>query len=103
MDFGIPGLVMIIAIYLIVIVQIRSLWEAPPAPQVPGLVTGLIGCLVAQSVFSLTDSISMGSTPNLLFWGLVALVLALANLSAWSLRQDRTVGTAYAIQDSKMV
>lgn len=103
MDFGIPGLVMITAIYLIVIVQIRSLWLTPCAPQIPGLVTGLIGCLVAQSVFSLTDSISMGSTPNLLFWGLVALVLALANLSAWSLRQDRTVGTTYGVQDGELV
>ncbi len=75
-DFGIPGLVAILALYLVAAVQLRRLWRPSEAPIVPGLAVGLFGCLIAQSIFSLTDAIPMGSTPNLLFWLLFGLIFA---------------------------
>ncbi len=78
-DFGIPGLIAIVAIYLAAIVQTARLWRAPLAP--PGLAAGLAGSLIAQSIFSLTDAIPLGSTANLFFWMLFGLILALGNLT----------------------
>jgi O-antigen ligase len=100
-DFGIPGLIAVLALYSLAIFhlyrsrqKVEGFWQrlnAPPAtertppPARPivirarSVVNGLIGCLVAQSVFSLTDSISMGGTPNLLFWYLFALIFALSS------------------------
>ena len=79
-DFGIPGLVAILAIYLVSVVQLHYLWRRSVALATPGLVTGLVGSLVAQSIFGLTDSIPMGSTANLFFWMFFASSLPLATL-----------------------
>ena len=78
-DFGIPGLITILAIYLTAIMQAARLWREPLAP--PGLVAGLAGSLIAQSIFSLTDAIPLGSTANLFFWMLFGLILAMGNLT----------------------
>lgn len=78
-DFGIPGLIAITAIYLAAIVQAARLWRAPLVP--PGLAAGLAGSLLAQSIFSLTDAIPLGSTANLFFWMLFGLILAVGNLT----------------------
>jgi O-antigen ligase len=79
-DFGIPGLVAILAIYMAVVVQWVVLWKDVRSPLERGVAVGFMGSLIAQSIFSLTDAIAMGSTPNLLFWYLFALILAAANL-----------------------
>jgi O-antigen ligase len=79
-DFGIPGLVAILAIYMAVVVQWVVLWKDVRSPLERGVAVGFMGSLIAQSIFSLTDAIAMGSTPNLLFWYLFALILATANL-----------------------
>jgi O-antigen ligase len=79
-DFGIPGLVAILAIYMAVVVQWVVLWKDARSPLERGVAVGFMGSLIAQSIFSLTDAIAMGSTPNLLFWYLFALILAAANL-----------------------
>ena len=78
-DFGIPGLIALVAIYLAAIGQAVRLWRAPLAP--PGLAAGLAGSLIAQSIFSLTDAIPLGSTANLFFWMLFGLILAMGNLT----------------------
>jgi hypothetical protein len=77
-----------VALYLVAGVQLRRLWRSTDLAVMPGLAAGLLGCLVAQSIFSLTDSISMGSTPNLLFWLLFALIFALAHLSQHAVRAE---------------
>ena len=77
-DFGLSGLIAIGAIYLVTIVQTARLWRTSLTP--PGLAAGLVGSLIAQSIFSLTDAIPLGSTANLFFWMLFGLILALANL-----------------------
>lgn len=78
-DFGIPGLIAVIAIYFVAVAQVASIWESDWI--VPGVVTGLAGCLIAQSTFSLTDAIPMGATPNLLLWMMFGLIFAMGNIS----------------------
>lgn len=80
LDFGIPGLIAILAIYLTAVVQLVRIWPSGARLGVPGLVTGLFGSLLAQSLFSLTDSLSLGTTANLLFWFLFALIFAVGNI-----------------------
>lgn len=88
LDFGLPGLIATIALYLTAIAQIQYLWRSSRCPKEKGLVAGLAGCLTAQSIYSLTDAIPMGSTANLLFWILFGLIFALGNLRALSQNTD---------------
>ncbi|MBX2997208.1 MAG: O-antigen ligase family protein [Caldilineaceae bacterium] len=72
-EFGIPGLVALLVIYLTgiaLLVRLRwvhrwdqSLWAI-----------GLLGVLLGHTIYDMTDAISMGSKPNFLFWAVLALV-----------------------------
>lgn len=81
-DFGIPGLVAIMALYLTAIMHIWYLWRNMSNRTSQALVIGLAGSLIAQSIYSMTDSIPMGSTGNLFFWFLFGLIYACGNLVA---------------------
>lgn len=75
LDFGIPGLVSLLALYGIAGVQLSAVWKR--AQEKRGMVVGLLGVLVGQSVYSMADAVTMGAKVNLFFWLLFALILAL--------------------------
>ncbi|MEX1020645.1 MAG: O-antigen ligase family protein [Litorilinea sp.] len=96
MDFGVPGLLAVLTLYALAVISLIRAWRATRSSGIlpfadpdleRALVRGLIGCLTAQTVYSLTDSISMGATANLLFWYLFALILALGYQAQKSLQQ----------------
>jgi len=89
LDFGVPGLVAMLAIYLVAIVQIVALWKMPArdtqslplrAPWRTWAI-GLAGALIAQTVYSQLDAVAMGSKPNFLHWYLFSITFAVANLA----------------------
>ena len=71
LDFGLPGLIALLAIYLVLVVQIVQLWRAPqPATGALPLqatwrtwAIGLAGCLVAQTVYSQLDAVAVVAIP----------------------------------------
>jgi O-antigen ligase len=75
LDFGIPGLIALLAIYLSGVahlVQVRltytwgqTLWAI-----------GLLGVLLGHTLYDMADAVSMGAKPNFIFWMLLALVFA---------------------------
>lgn len=88
-DFGVPGLVAILLLYVAAVVQlIRLAHSAPIQPIWPGmpfltpktLAIGWMGCMVGQTVYSLFDAVTMGSKPNFVWWWWFALIFAAANL-----------------------
>lgn len=76
LDFGLPGLVALVAIYLLIANTLFAGWNVFPRAWS----IGLWGCLIAQSVYSLLDAVAMGSKPNLFFWMLLALIFSLGTL-----------------------
>ena len=84
-DFGAPGLVAVLLIYIVAIVCLVRLyhtrgapgWAAAPWLTWRVLSIGFTAALVAQSVYSLFDSVSVGAKPSFLWWSLFALVFAL--------------------------
>jgi len=73
LDFGLPGLIAMLAIYMLAIGQLihpqqvnTSFGRSWPI--------GLLGCLAAQTVYSMNDAVAMGSKPGLVFWYLLALI-----------------------------
>jgi O-antigen ligase len=75
LDFGLPGLVALLAIYLVAFVQCAWLFRNAAAfPQAVYWSIGLLAALVGQAVYSLSDAVAMGSKTNLIFWWLLALI-----------------------------
>ncbi len=77
LDFGLPGLVAVLALYLIALVLLfRHRLRPGPLPRVWSI--GILGSLVGQGIYSQVDAIAMGSKPNFLLWYLLALAVGLA-------------------------
>ncbi len=89
LDFGIPGLIALLAIYLVALAQIRLLWSTPvpDSAKLPLLISwrtwaiGLMGCLIAQAIQGQFDAVAMGFKGNIFFWFQMALLFSTANLS----------------------
>lgn len=87
LDFGVPGLVALLAIYLVVLERIAGMWRtrAPAQGVLPLGINwrtwgaGLAGCLAAQTLYSQFDAVAMGAKPSFLFWWLLALALGAGN------------------------
>jgi O-antigen ligase len=78
LDFGLPGLVALIALYLVAAaVLVRSWKHLGKGGAARWWVLGLGGSLVAQIVYGQLDTVAMGAKTNLLFWYGVALMLTL--------------------------
>ncbi|CAN5461224.1 hypothetical protein BH10CHL1_BH10CHL1_44050 [soil metagenome] len=91
LDFGIPGLIALLAIYLTATVQLSTLWRKRPLSDISQsaqlwrtYAVGFAGCLVAQTVYSQLDAVTLGSKTNFMFWYLFALLYGTANLSLTS-------------------
>ena len=84
LDFGLPGLIAIIAVHIVALVQIAAMWRASGSnSQSAGiriLAIGLLGSMVAHLAYSQLDAIAMGAKINFMLWYYLALVFALGNL-----------------------
>lgn len=85
LDFGIPGLVAILALYLTAVAQLWRLWRGAAdnnGNTIPWrtYALGLTGCLIAQTVYSQLDAVTLGAKPNFMFWYLFALIYGAGNL-----------------------
>lgn len=79
LDVGLPGLVAYLAI--LGIAGIVSLRVARQSPSFRPLVLGLVAGLFALHTFGLTDSLSIGSKPGIVFWYVLGLLTAVNQLS----------------------
>ena len=75
LDFGLPGLIALLAMMICAFAGLRLAWKAAEGLEDKALVIGLLGSLVAQSVYSLLDAVAMGAKTNVFFWILLALFL----------------------------
>jgi O-antigen ligase len=80
LDFGLPGLIALLALYLLAIFQCTRLWRRTDWPESRVWAVGFLGALLAQTVYSLADAVSMGAKTNFLFWYLFALIFATVSL-----------------------
>ncbi|MBI3960581.1 MAG: O-antigen ligase family protein [Chloroflexi bacterium] len=76
LDFGIPGLIALLVLYMMAGAATASLWKK--SDRVWAI--GLLGVLVAQTVYSMADAVALGSKVNFLFWWLFALIFALGRV-----------------------
>ncbi|OUC08510.1 hypothetical protein RY27_08520 [Litorilinea aerophila] len=79
LDFGLPGLVALLAIYLLLVTGLVGVWRraGQEAAEQRVWALGLLGCLLAQTLYSQLDAVAMGAKTNFLWWWMVALGLAL--------------------------
>lgn len=89
LDFGVPGLVAILVVFVAAIVQVvrlahaprqQPIWAGLPFVTPRVLAIGWMGCLVGQTIYSLFDAVAMGSKPNFVWWLWLALIFAAGNL-----------------------
>lgn len=84
LDFGLPGLVLLFALYIGAAASLVMLWRNPqrdlgfPVFSSKLLAIGLAGCLIAQSIYSLFDAVSFGAKTHFFFWYLFALIFAIS-------------------------
>ena len=77
LDFGLLGLVALLALYILAMVQCVRLWQTPLFAGHRAWAIGLLAALGGQAVYSLADAVAMGSKTNLLFWWLLALIFGI--------------------------
>ncbi len=89
LDFGLPGLIALVAVYMLAIVQILSmLKESKPVSRrvfrawKSVLAVGLLGCIVGQATYGMLDTVAMGAKTNFIFWYQFALVFGVSLLAA---------------------
>lgn len=82
LDFGLPGLVALLALTGLALWQGLSLWLTSPSGQARTVAAGLSAALIGGAVYGLADAVAMGAKTNIFFWALVALLLGLNNRAA---------------------
>lgn len=75
LDLGVPGLVGMLALYLAAAAQQLSLWRSSASWEERLWALGFLAALLAQSIYSLTDAVALGSKPGFLLWFLLALMV----------------------------
>lgn len=75
LDLGVPGLVGMLAIYLTAIMYQVTIFRSSRSREERLWATGFLAALLAQSVYSLTDAVALGSKPGFLLWYLLALMV----------------------------
>jgi putative inorganic carbon (HCO3(-)) transporter len=83
LDMGLPGLIALLAIYLLAGVQTIALWRRGTGVNSGWRICGLgfAAALVAQTVYSQLDAVALGSKPGFLLWFLFGLIFGAANLA----------------------
>ncbi|MBK8047819.1 MAG: O-antigen ligase family protein [Anaerolineales bacterium] len=92
LDMGLPGLIALLAIYLLAGVQTIALWRRGTGVHSGCRICGLgfAAALVAQTVYSQLDAVALGSKPGFLLWFLFGLIFGAANLAFRTPVQDVT-------------
>lgn len=80
-DLGLPGLGFFILLAVCVARTARRAVARAPSRGVRGLAVGAACGLLAYYVYGLTDAIGLGEKPGMLFWLLLALLVACARLA----------------------
>ncbi len=80
LDLGVPGLVGMLALYLAAAAQQLSRWRSSASREERLWALGFLAALLAQSVYSLTDAVALGSKPGFLLWFLLALMVTRRHL-----------------------
>lgn len=73
LDFGLVGLIAVLALYMLAVVQILTFWRTGSHSDRIWAI-GLFSALVSQALYSMTDAVTMGSKPNVLFWWLLSII-----------------------------
>jgi len=81
LDFGLPGLIALLAILLLAVRQALHLWRSPAAGD-RFLALGGLAALLGSSLYGLGDAVAMGARPHFLFWYLLALIFASSGQAA---------------------
>ena len=76
LDFGLPGMIALIAIYLVVFAVLGQILRSALWPW--GI--GLLGCLVAHLSYSMLDAVAMGAKTNVVWWVWLGVVLGAGGL-----------------------
>ena len=76
LDFGVGGLIVLLLLHFYLLMAWIKVWQHGERSS---LVIGLLGCLVASSIYGLFDAVAMGAKTNFIFWYLFALVFGLAS------------------------
>jgi putative inorganic carbon (HCO3(-)) transporter len=77
LDFGIPGLVAYLALWLGAAGLLWGTWRVPGHYWLRVLALGLAGSLLAYFVYGLLDTVALGARPGFIFWLLLGLVASL--------------------------
>lgn len=81
LDVGIPGLIAYLAMWLICAALLVQVYRRSPDPVYRTMAGGLGAGLIAQFSFGMTDAISLGSKPGVLFWFMLALIVSLHRIA----------------------
>lgn len=77
LDFGLAGLLVFLVIGLVVFISaIRFIRERPPRSLSRLWAAGLLGSMIAHALYSLTDSVSLGTLAGVPLWFLFGLVMS---------------------------
>ena len=81
LDLGIPGLVAYLALWLICATLLVRVYRSSLEPNDRTMAGGLGAGLIAQFSFGMTDAITLGSKPGVLFWFMLALIVSLHRIA----------------------
>ena len=87
LDFGLPGLIAMLAIYFSTAALLVHLWRTGEGVQLAGAPIrvwslGLLATLAGQTAYSMLDAVAMGARTNFAWWWLLAIALAVGNWCA---------------------
>ncbi|MBI5303190.1 MAG: O-antigen ligase family protein [Chloroflexi bacterium] len=82
LDLGVPGLIAFLALYLGAGAMLWMIWShagatLPDARVLRAVVLGLGAGLLAHAVYGMTDAVTLGSKPGVLFWMMLGLIAGL--------------------------
>lgn len=78
LDFGIPGLVAILSIYMLALVQSNYLDVAQPFAGSRNWAAAFVATIAGTTVYGFFDAVAMGSKTNFLFWYFFTLIFAVS-------------------------
>jgi len=78
LDLGLPGLVAYLAIWMLAGAMVVAVWRVAPRGWSRFVAAGVGAGLLAHFVYGMTDTVALGAKPGIFFWGLLAILAALA-------------------------
>jgi putative inorganic carbon (HCO3(-)) transporter len=81
LDFGLPGLVFYVALWLGAAVMLWLVGRRTLSPWRRAVAVGVAGTFVAYFVYGLVDAVALGARPGFIFWLLLGLAAALHGMT----------------------